>query len=258
MRKFTLFVAFVMLWAFNLAAQNTLVPYGSTWKYLDDGSNQGTAWRATNFNDAGWKSGPAVLGFGNPSNRKEATTVNSGPSHNGYITTYFRKTLTLPSGYNNYLAQIKRDDGVVVYVNGLEVYRNNLPKSNIGHLTQATYADDNGTKPQTFTIKKSELTAGINVIAVEIHQVSRTSSDMTFDLEITGQGPASPPADQTPPTVLSVNRHAPATLMTSAKSVVFRAVFSEAVTGVDISDFSLVGTATGTLSSVAVVDGTKP
>jgi len=38
------------------SSQQTIIPYGSAWKYLDDGSNQGTAWRATAFNDAGWAS----------------------------------------------------------------------------------------------------------------------------------------------------------------------------------------------------------
>ena len=41
------------------AADTTLVPAGATWKYLDNGSDQGTAWRATSFNDSTWPSGPA-------------------------------------------------------------------------------------------------------------------------------------------------------------------------------------------------------
>ena len=46
------------------AATVTLVPTGSAWKYLDNGSNQGTAWRSTAFNDSGWAWGPAELGYG--------------------------------------------------------------------------------------------------------------------------------------------------------------------------------------------------
>jgi hypothetical protein len=236
--------------------QNTLVPYGSTWKYLDDGSNQGTAWRATDFNDAGWKSGPAILGYCNPPDRKEATVVNSGPSNKSYITSYFRKAITLSAAYTSFTGKIKRDDGVVVYVNGLEVYRNNLPQGNIGYLTSASYANDNGTQALTFTIPGAAFTSGINVVAVEIHQVSSTSSDMTFDLEITGQGPATDPGDQTPPTVLSVNRHTPATETTSATSVTFQATFSEDVTGVDAGDFELAGSSSGTIATVTAVNAT--
>src|SRR5262245_38291188 len=46
------------------AATNVLVPAGASWKYLDDGSNQGTAWRAPNFNDSSWTSGFAQFGYG--------------------------------------------------------------------------------------------------------------------------------------------------------------------------------------------------
>jgi len=71
------------------ALQTTFVPLGSTWKYRDDGSNQGTAWRAPAFNDLGWPSGPAQLGYGDGD---EATTVGFGPNASAkYVTTYFRR-----------------------------------------------------------------------------------------------------------------------------------------------------------------------
>ena len=53
-----------------------LTPAGSVWKYLDNGTNQGTAWRAPAFNDTTWASGPAQLGYGDGD---EATVVGFGP-----------------------------------------------------------------------------------------------------------------------------------------------------------------------------------
>src|SRR6266542_1593440 len=41
----------------------TLIAANSTWKYLDDGSNQGTSWRQPAFNDSSWRSGAAPLGY---------------------------------------------------------------------------------------------------------------------------------------------------------------------------------------------------
>src|SRR5439155_26286496 len=68
----------------------TYIPTGATWKYLDNGSNQGAAWKATSFNDSTWKSGPAQLGYGDGD---EATVVAFGPDpNNKYITTYFRRS----------------------------------------------------------------------------------------------------------------------------------------------------------------------
>src|SRR5687768_4199634 len=48
----------------SLRADTTFVSAGSVWKYLDNGSDQGTAWRGTSFSDSSWASGPAELGYG--------------------------------------------------------------------------------------------------------------------------------------------------------------------------------------------------
>src|SRR5688572_12546202 len=54
----------------------TLVPSGGTWAYLDDGSDQGTAWREPGFDDSGWSRGPAELGYGDGG---EVTVIDCGP-----------------------------------------------------------------------------------------------------------------------------------------------------------------------------------
>jgi hypothetical protein len=61
------------------AATETLVPSNSVWKYLDNGSDQGAAWRDAAFNDKAWASGPAQLGYGDGG---EATVVSYGPDAN--------------------------------------------------------------------------------------------------------------------------------------------------------------------------------
>lgn len=164
-------------------SQTVIIPYGATWKYLDNGSNQGTAWRASGFNDAGWSSGAAELGYGDG----PVTTVSYGPDpNNKYITTYFRKTVNIPNpgSYSDFTLNIRRDDGVVVYINGTERYANNMPAGrNYNTLASAAASDDGGT-PQTTTLLSSYFVAGNNTIAVEIHQNSVTSTDMTFDLEL--------------------------------------------------------------------------
>ena len=83
-------------WNFTVLAAptgpQTLLAYGSSWKYLDNGTNHGTAWRATGFSDAGWSTGNAQLGYGDGD---EATVVSYGSNaSNKYVTTYFRKTIT--------------------------------------------------------------------------------------------------------------------------------------------------------------------
>ena len=69
----------------------------SVWRYLDNGTDQGTAWRSPSFNDSGWLSGPAPLGYG--SDGGSGTKVSYGGDYtNKYITTYFRRTFTLEIG----------------------------------------------------------------------------------------------------------------------------------------------------------------
>ncbi|WP_299761769.1 LamG-like jellyroll fold domain-containing protein [uncultured Pontibacter sp.] len=185
------------------AAQTTIIPFNSTWNYLDNGSDQGTAWREASFNDSGWKSGAGKLGYG----ISDAATIVSfgGSSSNKYITTYFRKSFTIsePSAYNELQGQVKRDDGVVVYLNGQEVYRNNMPSGAISYNTRAsgTSGGDDGATPISFAVPNGAIVSGTNVMAVEIHQASPSSSDIAFDLELSATAVNPPPTKNEPPSV---------------------------------------------------------
>ena len=169
-------------------AQTVLVPTGAVWRYLDNGSNQGTAWRAPTFNDGAWASGPAQLGYGDGG---EATVVRFGPSaSNKYITTYFRRAFTVVdrTAFSALTLRLLRDDGAVVYLNGVEVFRSNMPAGTIGYRTLASTAIG-GAAENTFvsaTLSAGGLVNGANVLAVEVHQSSASSSDLSFDLELIG------------------------------------------------------------------------
>jgi hypothetical protein len=183
------------------AATITLIPVGSTWKYLDNGTDQGTAWSGPGFNDASWASGPAQLGYGDGD---EATVVSFGPSaSNKYITTYFRRTFNLsnPASVTNLSFSLLRDDGGVVYLNGTEIFRSpNMPAGPIAFntTTMGTAPPDNTVDQATVNSALGLLVAGANVIAVEIHQQAVTSSDISFDFQLIGIDTA---AANVPPTV---------------------------------------------------------
>jgi len=165
---------------------DTLIPAGSTWKYLDNGSDQGTAWYETSFDDSLWASGPAELGYGD--SIPEATVVDSGPAGDFFITTYFRHTfnVTDAGSIGGLTLNLVRDDGAVVYLNGTEVRRDNLPAGTILYDTTASSAIGGGDESTFFSsaVDPALLVNGDNVIAVEIHQASGTSSDVSFDLEL--------------------------------------------------------------------------
>ncbi|MBT4520858.1 MAG: metallophosphoesterase family protein, partial [Halieaceae bacterium] len=155
-----------------------LVSQGANWRYLDDGSNQGSAWRASNFDDSGWASGNAELGFGESD---ESTLLTSG-----HITYYFRHHFNVadPGALEGLSLAIKRDDGAAVYVNGTGVIRDNLPDGAIESGTLAQVAADDGSGFHSFAIDPSILSSGDNVVAVEVHQHSLASSDISFDLKL--------------------------------------------------------------------------
>jgi hypothetical protein len=165
---------------------STLIAANSTWKYLDDGSNQGAAWRGNSFNDSTWKSGAAELGYGDGD---EQTIVSFGrdPRHK-FITTYFRKSFSVadPAAIKALAFRLIRDDGAAVYLNGTEVFRNNLPGGSISSSTFASEAlgGSDETAWLTGSIDPSLLRSGSNVIAVEIHQSDADSSDISFNFAL--------------------------------------------------------------------------
>lgn len=186
-----LYFSFLLLMLGGLVtAQTTFISYGSNWKYLDNDTRPAN-WETSGYNDASWASGYGQFGFGDGD---ENTIVNYGgctpvaTCSGKYITTYFRKTISItdPNAFTNFTLSVKRDDGVVVYINGVESYSNNMPAGRLHSTLASAAATDDGNTPQTTTLSSSLFSAGTNVIAVEMHQNVNTSSDLTFDLELKG------------------------------------------------------------------------
>jgi hypothetical protein len=169
----------------NIGVSQLLFPKGSVWKYLDNGSDQGSNWVTTSFDDGLWASGPAELGYGDGD---EATVVNGGPTNNFFVTTYFRRSFAASNvaSFTNVLINVKRDDGAVVYVNGVEAARYNMNPGPVNFSTLAINADDDGANFWPAVFPANLLVEGQNVVAVEIHQVNRTSTDISFDMDFSG------------------------------------------------------------------------
>jgi hypothetical protein len=168
------------------SAVATLVPLDATWRFLDTGANQGTNWIASDFSDDTWSSGPAELGYGD---HDEATVVNFGNPNNKFITTYFRHSfvVTNTANYSSLILKVIRDDGVAVYLNGREIMRNNLEAA-ADFATRAILPIEGAAEFTLVTtnVASTFLTNGTNVLAAEIHQVSRGDSDISFALELSG------------------------------------------------------------------------
>ncbi len=169
-----------------------LINFASVWKYLDNGTDQGTTWRNVGFNDSGWKTGAGEFGYGDGD---ETTTVEDNatpgyvnPDTNRYATTYFRKTFTVAdvSAITSLAITMRYDDGGAIYINGLRVAGTaSVPIGSLyGFFIGGTAPPDNSILTASFTPAAAALVNGVNTIAVEIHQQSDTSSDMSFDLQL--------------------------------------------------------------------------
>lgn len=170
-------------WKKSSSSSSTLMAANATWKYYDKGSLDNTQWKSESFSDASWSSGAAPLGYANDG-RTLGTRINyGGNSNNKYPTYYFRKTISLskePMSSDIFTLDFTIDDGCVIYVNGVEASRYNMPGGTISYSTWAsTYANNN---PDTgsITLDPSLFHKGNNVIAVEVHNNSATSTDIEW------------------------------------------------------------------------------
>ena len=167
-------------------ADTTFVKFGSNWQYLDDGTNQ----EATNWTTGSlaWPSGPAQLGYGE-GNERTVVGYGSDPSSK-YVTTYFRSSVNIasPSSFTSFIFNLYLDDAAIIYVNGTQAVKTNLPAT-VTYTTLATAAAaDNGHVIQAFSVPTGSFNPGTNVIAVEVHQSSVSNAAIVFDLELKGIG----------------------------------------------------------------------
>ena len=165
-----------------------LVRAGSSWRYFDTGQYPGPAWTGQNYNDSDWPSGKAELGYGGGD---EATPIRNGSPGAHYITTWFRQSfaLTDPTLYRNLWLRLRAADSAVVYLNGTEIYRVNLPAGipitpTTPASTTATGLVEKSFFPVNVSFALQLLATGTNVVAVEVHQASPASPELSFDLEL--------------------------------------------------------------------------
>ena len=172
-------------WRIASGSTIQILKTNDTWKFYDKGALSNNNWRNSNFNDASWSSGQAPLGY-KMSGVK--TTVSYGSdSQRKNPTTYFRKTITLngePTTNDLFELNYQVDDGFIIWVNGQDAGRVNMTSGEVNFNTfSSTYAED---LPKTGTIYLSPklFKKGSNVIAVEVHNTSYTSSDLFWACEL--------------------------------------------------------------------------
>ncbi len=171
----------VIICSHCLQGQVNIIPFDSDWKYYDLGEEPSGPWQNENYMDASWANGNAQLGYGDGD---ENTVIGDTT-----LTGYFRHVFNVsdPSIYTDINLTLLYDDGAVVYLNGTEIWRVNMPT---GIITYNTFASANSGDNVIANLNwANDLVIGDNVIAVEVHQRAAGSSDLSFNFELDGNLP---------------------------------------------------------------------
>ncbi|MFN3404798.1 MAG: CotH kinase family protein [Cytophagaceae bacterium] len=151
-----------------------------TWRYRVPTATI-AGWTDRNFNDGSWAQGPAGIGYGDGD---DATTVPSGT-----VSVFMRRTFNIAdsAAIQAMILHMDYDDGFVAYLNGVEIARSNIngnpPAWNATAPVDREAQMYSGGTPEGFPISSSVfkplLRNGANVLAIQIHNHSSSSSDLS-------------------------------------------------------------------------------
>jgi hypothetical protein len=184
----------------NLSLVLPLIDIDTVWAYFpvprgpntagEEPDPLGDTWIAGNFDDSGWATGRGLFGFETTPTiyRYPFNTPIDPPNlNNGPVNIYFRTAFDW-SGSTDGLALVSTnwiDDGMVVYLNGVEVMRFNMPEGPVLYDTRAVVANPDGEGNAVVrTLSMANVVQGRNVLAVSVHNNSNTSSDTVFGMEV--------------------------------------------------------------------------
>ncbi len=172
---------------------NALVAKSSVWKVLDKGLDISKApWQTSSYYDGFWTSGSAPLGYGLVN---IATTLGyGGVTSNRYTTTYFRREFTMDFAPLSITGRLMRTHGVILYLNGTEIARQNMPAGAATYSTLASgiVTGSSATNYFGFAIAPSNVVVGRNLLTAELHLAAVTNTTAGFALELSTVTPTIP------------------------------------------------------------------
>src|SRR5262249_1332510 len=145
------------------------------WRYEQSGTDLGAAWRAPGYDDRGWPSGTALFYVStNNLPAPKNTPLTLGPT-----TYYFRAEFVYAATPVVLSLSLRHvvDAGVVIYLNGAEIHRFNLPSGPIGYTNNALSSILNAALRGPVNVSLTNLVLGANVLAAEVHQAANPGGD---------------------------------------------------------------------------------
>ena len=225
----------------------------NVWRYNVSKANLGTAWLAPGYADGGWASGGGLLYVEDSALPAAKTTALPATAGSLPTTCYFRTRVT--NGFANayalsFVANTVIDDGVVLYLNGAEAFRLGMPTGAVAYSTLANRTVGNAVWEGPFDFPATNLVAGTNVLAAEVHQSATNSTDIVMGLTLDAVWQPRL-RDTNAPSLTNVVPAAGSTLTALTQIEV---QFSEGVRGVDAADLRIAGLAATNVVVVSPVD----
>ena len=169
----------------SINSQNKLIKNGDTWNYYDQGYLE-SDWM-TKTEKYTWKKGATPIGYGD---NKIVTEISFGDNaKEKHIVKYFKKNITISkTKYLAYEFRTLSDDGIVIYINGKELYRLNMPNATITNKTLAvnTVSKEEEDEYKINIFEDTIFKDGENIITTSVYQAYPDSSDCIFSLELIG------------------------------------------------------------------------
>ncbi len=178
------------------------------WRYNQKGPGYDATWPTVAHAVGGtgvntWASGPGALAYETSATVPIGTTLTFPNLNSPYVITYYFETeFNLTSQQLASISTLKLkhalDDGAVIYLNGVEATRVNMPAGTITATTLASTNVEAGTALSAYVpLPSNALVAGSNRLSVEVHQFASGNSDIVWgaqlDLDVFDPVPGSAP-----------------------------------------------------------------
>jgi len=169
------------------------------WRYFKGEDAHPSNWKSINFDDSDWFVGPAGIGYGDNSNHNDDDStvlvdMEQKGEEEGYLSVYARRTFTVdqPTDVTQLTFSIDYDDGFVAYLNGNEVARRKMERRSVANNGTPPWEEPAWNEPAegsheagsseqiVITDKIHLLVSGLNVLAIQGHNISKTSSDFSL------------------------------------------------------------------------------
>jgi len=171
-------------------SQESIIKTGDEWFFYDKAENPPENWfKESDALNNDWNIGTTPLGYGDSAVKTKISFGNN--PDNKTIASYFKKTFYLddPFKYILYKLNVKKDDGIVVYLNGKEITRIDMPEGEINHKSLARGLIVMGEMEKvihTIVLSPEDFIVGKNTISASVHKANTTSVDCIFNIELIG------------------------------------------------------------------------